>query len=200
MKTLVLVVLALALVTSAPLVSAQSADLPTYAVGDTWKRSNGVEYKVVRVDSDNIIFEGLVADCKTCLVRSSAKDLTLIEATTADGKPLDPTQIRGVFIGSGWRFWDFPLQVGKEWRAGGTQFFRGSPSQLTADFRVYSIEDVKTPAGVFKAYRIVANWSGGAGSRWTNQLWYAPEVKAAVKMTSNNPNTSHWELLSYSVK
>jgi hypothetical protein len=201
MRVLALIVLMLSMFVVPAL--AQSVEAPTLSLGDSWKRSNGVEYKVVRVEPESYLLEGLIVDCKTCLVKS-AKDLAFIEATTADGKPLDPTQVRGVFIGAGWRFLDFPLQVGKEWRTGGTSFFRGSPQQLTADYKVHAIEDVKTKAGTFKAYRLVSNWtsttSAGGAYRWTNQAWYSPEVKALVKATSTNPNIPEWELISYTLK
>lgn len=63
---------------------------------------------------------------------------------------------------------------------------------------------MKTKAGTFKAYRLVSNWtsttSAGGAYRWTNQAWYAPDVKAVVKATSTNPNTPEWELLSYTLK
>ncbi|HEV8643885.1 MAG TPA: hypothetical protein VGV13_22690 [Methylomirabilota bacterium] len=70
------------------------------------------------------------------------------------------------------------------------------------------VEDVKTPAGTFKAYRIVRDWvlKGGRAQvrhsdfRWQTTTWFAPDVKLFVKTTTTNPRGQEQELMSYSLK
>jgi hypothetical protein len=191
----------LAIIAAAPAVWAQSAESPTYSVGDTWKRSHGQELKVVSVDDQGTTLSGVLLDCTTCLGRVD-KNLALKDVTTADGKSVDVTNVRSVLIGSNWKFYEWPLEVGKSWSTSGMGYFKGQSQRFEIDFIVRAYEDVKTKAGAFRAYKIEQTWSnpGPYGSHWTNTWWYAPEVKSVVKATSTNRNSTDWELVSYSVK
>ena len=86
----------------------------------------------------------------------------------------------------------------------GTRFWNGAPQALTIDITVKAYEDVKTKAGVFKAYRLEHRGSGRQGGgnsfTWTNSFWYAADVKSVVKATGSSPTFREWELLSYSLK
>ena len=81
---------------------AQPVGAPTLTVGDSWKRSNGLEIKVVSADDAGYVFTGFIADCPTCRTHAD-KNLLLSNVTDADGKPIDPTRLRGVFVGPGWK-------------------------------------------------------------------------------------------------
>jgi hypothetical protein len=181
---------------------AQSTPLPTYTVGDTWKRSNGQELKVIKVGDNGYSLVGAIATCPTC--EASVDNAgTLLAVSDPAGKPLDVTKHGFVPVGAGWKFFDFPLEPKKAWRISAQAFFRGSASPYTIDCRVVAYEDVKTKAGTFKAYRIERSWSQGTSSRtyeWNDTVWWAPAVKSSVKFTSRNPNSQEWELESYSVK
>ena len=194
----------LALFMLATAAHAQSAEAPVYSVGDTWKRSNGTEVTVVKVDDNSYVFRGGRLDCPTCLTQVD-KRLTLLGVMDADGKPVDVTQLQGVFIGPTWRFYEWPLEVKKNWTVSGTRTWKGTPQNLTADITVKSYEDVKTKAGVFKAYKMEYRWTGrNAGVdrsfAWTNTFWYAPDVKQVVKAISTSSGFQEWELESYSLK
>lgn len=82
----------------------------------------------------------------------------------------------------------------------GQGFFRGQPNRFNVNLIVRSYDDVKTKAGTFKAYKIEQSWSDSYSNRWVNTVWYAPEVRNQVKVTTTNPNGTEWELTSYSLK
>ena len=197
MRWLITVLAVFALVTAA---HAQSAGPPKYSVGDTWTRSNGLTITVVKVDENGTVMSGVLSACPTCISHLN-KNLEILNVTEADGKPVDVTRHEGVFLGPDWRFYYFPLEVKKTWSMAPQGWIRGSPARFNIDCGVEAYEDIKTKAGTFKAYRITYNWARPVGNtiaRWTSQLWYAPEVKQAVKFQSSG--TGSWELVSYSLK
>lgn len=181
---------------------AQSAGPPTYTVGDSWKRSNGQEISVVRVEDGGYTIKGFLFDCPACLSQLD-KHLVIVAVTDGDGKPVNVTSLRVVVVGPGWRFYDWPLEVKKNWTISATGFFKGNPFPYTVGITVKSYDDVKTPAGVFRAYKMEQSWSTKDDSStytWVNTSWYAPDVKNVVKFSSNNPNIKDWELVSYTLK
>ncbi len=178
---------------------AQSTEPPTFSVGDTWKRSHGLDLTVVSIDDKGTVFSGVLIDCPSCLARLD-KSLNLQEITDANGKPVDVTRLRGALVGPNWKFYEWPLEVKKSWSTSGQGFFRNQPQRYNIDLTVRTYDDVKTKAGTFKAYKIEQSWSNAYGNRWINNLWYAPEVKNTVKFTSDNSNNTDWELISYSLK
>ena len=182
---------------------AQSSGPPTYSVGDTWTFSTGLEIKVVKVDEDGGVMSGFFPACRTCLYHLD-KNLVVLKVVDADGKPPDVTQLGFMPVGPDWKLYDFPLEVKKTWSISAQAFFRGQLRNYTVDCRVAAYEDVKTRAGTFKAYKVVRQWStqqklGGGGS-WTQTVWFAPDVKLGVKLTSTAAGSQDAELVSYSVK
>jgi len=95
-------------------VQAQSAEPPTFAVGDTWKRSQGIEITVVKSDNDGSVRKGFIATCPECLSHFN-KENNLVDVTDASGKPVDVTSLPNVLVGSRWKLFQWPLQVGKSW-------------------------------------------------------------------------------------
>src|SRR5438093_1468268 len=153
---LFLTVLCMAIVVT--VAHAQSADPPTFSVGDTWTRSNGVTLTVTKIDASGTTIQGFFSACRTCLVLLD-KDFQPVDVTDASGKPLDPNTKRGLPLGKDWRFFDWPLQTGKTWTASGYIMSRGGATfPASIDIRVKAYEDVKTKAGTFKAYRMEQAW------------------------------------------
>ena len=51
-----------------------------------------------------------------------------------------------------------------------------------------ALEEVKTKAGAFKAYKMERTWSGSSGGKafqFTDVVWFAPSAKYPVKFESN---------------
>lgn len=167
---------------------AQSYGPPTYSVGDTWTFKEGRstrEGKVVAVNANENTIKGLFSGCPTCLVRTD-KNLTWLELLDAAGKPVDVTQYGAVPVGA-WKLYDFPLEVNKTWNFSADAFIQNQPANFNYDLKVEAYEDVKTPAGVFKAYRIRAavNVRGrGWENNYQNVSWFAPDAKIVVKFTT----------------
>ncbi len=90
----------------------------------------------------------------------------------------------------------FPLSVGQKWEyqvvvrpAGSRQDQRRS-----AEVRVVGQEQVTTPAGSFKAFKLVRSesWSvgrGGGSNSSTSTFYYSPETRSIVKRVTENANS-----------
>jgi hypothetical protein len=74
-----------------------------------------------------------------------------------------------------------------------------------AEVVVVGIEDVTTPAGSFKAFKLVRSesWSvgrGGGSNSSTSTFYYSPETRSIVKRVtenSNNPGVAINELIKF---
>jgi len=155
-----------------------TAERPTYALGEKWIRTDGV-WSLARVEKDAYVF--VTSDWRAGEIRLG-KDLSPVRETWGshvDWEIDPPLPIT------------WPLEVGK-WR-------RGTVTLRTIEFpngvlvnllwRVEAYEDVKVPAGTFKAFRIVYTAEGRgddpAAPRFTDRtlsaLWYAPEARQFVQ-------------------
>ena len=156
------------------------ADRPTFDVGQTWNRRDGV-YRLTRIERDLYVFES--GDREVHLSR----DLTV--AAMRKGK------FFGEFDPAPKLSW--PLEVGKRGVTGGVwrsdTNIAGVPSQFFWEVAAY--EEVDTVAGTFKAFRVDFTFNmrpGPSGAQYSRRLhmWYAPEVKQVVKFTDDH--ASRW--------
>ena len=120
-----------------------------------------------------------------------------IVAQVRDGKPVqtyDPYEA----------LYEWPLFVGKSWVS---EFrirdhIREQTATLKYDFRVEAVEEVMTPGGVFKTFRIRRD---GPDDRYT--VWFSPELAVEVKRVWERfsshrlgAGTNEMELISYNLK
>src|SRR5439155_3856251 len=94
---------------------AQSVNAPDLTVGDTWKRSHGLEVKVVKAEDNGYQITGLLLTCPTCIYHMD-RNLTILNVTHEDGQALDVTKHGFIPLGSEWKFLDFPLEPEKRGR------------------------------------------------------------------------------------
>ena len=102
----------------------------------------------------------------------------------------------------------FPLSMGQKWnyevmvRPVGAR----RDQRRSAEVAVVGQEQVTTPAGSFKAYKLVRSesWSStgmaGGGASSTSTFFYSPETRSIVKRVtenSNNPGTATNELIKF---
>jgi hypothetical protein len=149
------------------------ADRPTYAVGDTWLRTDGA-YKVIRVDDDRYVFSAGPGQ-EIHLTRDLAIATFLRANQIVQFDP--PLTIR------------WPLKVGAWGTSDGTwrtpDFPFGVHARLT--WSVDAFEEMRVPAGTFKAFRLsfsAAPSSTSLEARWparAGKLWYAPEARRFIK-------------------
>lgn len=192
----VLVALATCLFIGAPAFAQDDArriESPGVRVGDTWiynkidgwsRNLEEISVNVVkRVDASGIVMQSSSLDGTSVakVVRSAAFNLVRIEGQTF-------TQTAQPFYPS----YSFPLYVGKTWK--GTVVLSNTKWQgivVTAKLsgRALGWELVTVPAGTFLALKLSMEGSyvasGGLDGSWggtiEETLWYAPEVRNAVR-------------------
>jgi hypothetical protein len=102
----------------------------------------------------------------------------------------------------------FPLSVGQKW----TYQYETRPAgarvtqKRSAEVNVTGIEEVTTPAGSFRAFKLVRNeeWQGGGKKvvwiRNTVTYFYSPDTRSIVKssvVNENSPATSETVLIKF---
>ena len=78
---------------------------------------------------------------------------------------------------------DFPLTVGKQWSRDykGTYVGSSKPVARKITYEVKGIEQVTTPAGTFRAFKVESDDRAGPRDYYTTTYWYSPETKSIVK-------------------
>jgi hypothetical protein len=164
------------------------AERPTYQVGDKWIRSDGV-YDLLRIENGLYVFaaEGGREVYVT-------KDLAIAEIKrhgVVEWEVSEPPSI------------SWPLAVGN-WgrgrvsRPAAPELFNGHQVNVVVVWKVEALEDVRVPAGVFRAFRITQSFMGelAAPTFGSVVLWYAPSVRQIVKATSSFPAFQAFEVVN----
>jgi hypothetical protein len=89
--------------------------------------------------------------------------------------------------------WQWPLQVGKQWSATVTWTDSGAQERtyvLTGVWMVEAYEEIKVPAGTFKAFKVSRREIESGASQ---NFWYSPEVKGWVKVRGTNTADGNYE-------
>ena len=167
------------------------AERPTYQVGDKWIRTDGI-YVLVRIDKDIYVFSA-GGGKEVHLSKDLGFTKIILEGRTE--LDLEPAP----------RF-NWPLEVGKWgtvrllWRSPLPQPLPNFTGTVGVIWQVEAHEEVATPAGSFRAFRItqkietVAGSYGGSGQQFGQvMLWYAPDVQRFVK-AQGNLKGFNWEL------
>ena len=183
-------------------------EAPVWSVGDkwTWKRVDGaiLNSEVVGVKEDLYI-----------LKMGKDPDLYGYDKKTMNVKFLIKEGGRKVKVESDWRnALDFPMFVGKKWTK--STYVKPARGDLEVtyinEYNVEGVEDVTTPAGTFKCYKIRLKQTNMSPRTPRNKsglvrYWYSPEVKILIKREADN--TDYWlnciwiqnaELISYTLK
>jgi hypothetical protein len=174
----------------------QLAERPQWTAGDSWTyRGKGREgpYTVTRTVLREAVFEGVEAyevqagDSRYWYT----KQLGYLARVTGD---------RPVRLARPPENWQWPLQVGKSWSATAT-WTEGSAQDrsfvLTAVWAVEAYEEVKTPAGTFKAFKVSRREIETGASQ---EFWYSPAVKGWVRVRGSDTASGSYEeeLTAYS--
>jgi hypothetical protein len=89
--------------------------------------------------------------------------------------------------------WQWPIQTGKQWSATVTWTDSGEQTRtfvLTGVWLVEAYEEVKTPAGTFKAFKVSRREIESGASQ---DFWYSPQVKGWVKLRGTNTADGNYE-------
>jgi hypothetical protein len=159
---------------------APKADRPTYAVGDKWIRSDGA-YDLIRIENGRYVF---AADGGREV--HLTRDLGVAKIVRGGQVLLELEPPPGL---------SWPLEVGRSgvsWltlRSLDPQF---GQSVVRLTWKVDAYQDVRVPAGVFKAFRIVQVLeprflaTSPQSRRLELAFWYAPAVQQLVRADGND--------------
>lgn len=191
-------VFAAALSCSTAIVFAQEqASAPTFKEGDTWQINIS---RQGQVGSSTDQTEGLY---EIVYSQGTAKAFKI-----EGGQKTEVDGVLGV-IGKNEQRPDlkFPLSVGQKWNYEITARPPGArrDQRRSVEVAVVGQEQVTTPAGSFKTYKLVRSesWSAGIAGNVTNSastFFYSPEVRSIVKRVtenSNNPGITTVELIKF---
>jgi hypothetical protein len=182
----------------APIMLGERCEAPVWNVGDKWTYKEaeggtwGVEVKDVTEDLYIVKYsKGLYAyDKKTLNVKYSIED---------GGRRIKFTEARR-------KLFDFPILIGKGWRDRSTTPIGGIEVDFLNEFKIEGVDEVRTPAGTFNAYRIFWKQTNmyDLGSGWV-RFWYSPEVKIWIKREFEKssfwaPIYKNTELISFKLK
>jgi hypothetical protein len=191
-------------------ISVQNAvEKPRFTIGDRWvsrglvqwqdgvevNDENSVESKISAVSGDNIEL------VRTTLSSKSGTDVGTPSRQKLDASTwttVNPNIVEGKEV-----ILAFPLQVGKTWRYQYT--VRDPRLDIGMTAKVEGWEEVRVPAGNFKALKVVheGSWSftNPYGEKWSGRIiltvWYAPEAKNIIRAeyhtrTSMGENRNKW--------
>jgi hypothetical protein len=167
----------------------QMAERPTWTAGDSWTyrgRGPAGAYTVTRKVLREGTFQG--------------RDGYEIEAgdahywyTTQLGYLARTKGGKTVRLASPPEDWQWPLQVGKQWSATVTWTDNGEQEKtyvLTGVWMVEAYEEVKVPAGTFKAFKVSRREIESGASQ---DFWYSPVAKGWVKVRGTNTADGNYE-------
>jgi hypothetical protein len=190
--------------TAVPVAVTPSFGPPRYCVGDTWAYSPGWRHRVVRVDENSVTMVG-VGPCARCRYHYD-RNMTLQRVEREDGR-MEAPDAMALWQGPEFKWWDFPLEVRKSWSF--STKARGLDGRLLyveVTLTVDAVEDVRTQAGTFTAFRVRRDWKVSEPTymqyayTFRENVWFAPGVKWIVKSTSTDVKGKDWELVSYRLR
>jgi hypothetical protein len=208
-KRILFVGFAVALSWSTAVVRAQEqAPAPSFKEGDTWQFNISRKGQIASsTDQNDGMYELSVTQgtVKLYEVNGSQKNELPIQ-------PDGPTQALLRLVGKSDQRTDlkFPLSVGQKWNYQYETRPAGLPrnQRRSVEVNVAGMEQVTTPAGSFKAYKLIRSesWSttgrggGAGGGSSTTTYFYTPETRSIVKLSlasDNNPGTVETELIKF---
>ncbi len=159
---------------------APKADRPTYAVGDKWIRSDGA-YDLIRIENGRYVF---AADGGREVHLS--RDLGVAKIVRGGQVLLELEPPPGL---------TWPLEVGQSgvsWLTLKSLDPQFGQSVVRLTWKVDAYQDVRVPAGVFKAFRIVQVLeprflaTSPQSRRLELSFWYAPAIQQLVRADGND--------------
>src|SRR5262245_16279574 len=193
---------------TAILFAQEQAPAPSFKEGDTWQFNTipkGLPGK--STDQNEGIYELTVTQGVVKIY-----DLNGGQKNERPVQPDGPTQILLALVGKSDQRQDlkFPLSVGQQWTYKYESILLGDKvnqrQRRSAEVDVVGMEQVTTPGGSFKAYKLIKNESRSSGSQLggttniTVTYFYSPETRSIVKsslVVNNNPGTVETELIKF---
>jgi hypothetical protein len=205
-KPILLSVLAAIFWSAAILFAQEQAPAPSFKEGDAWQFNITRKGQIASSTEQN---EGMY---ELSVTQGAVKpyDVNGGQKNEMPIQPDGPTQALLRLVGKSDQRPDlkFPLSVGQKW----TYDYETRPpaskfnQRRSVEVNVAGMEQVTTPAGSFKAYKLIKTERWSVGSRFggtnssTTTYFYSPETRSIVKSSSaneNNPGTIETELIKF---
>jgi hypothetical protein len=187
----------LAVFIPAILFAQDKVEAPVWNIGDKWSLTGDVTITVVNADEQTYAVKYSTAGGESILIceKSSLNRLYSMDKDK-----------RTPYEGRNKRLFNFPLEIGKNWKDNFTT--KGAIKQYTYSetFTVLGWEDVVVQAGKFKTVKIEyrqgrVDEPAKEGKLW---YWYSPDVKYMVKCQYEKGDywdaLYDWELTSFTLK
>ena len=154
--------------------SQDEAAKPSYKNGETWL------YTVKEFGSIGSSSKLLNGTYELSIVDGKLKTA---EVTGAEKKDLDPRPPLLLGLLTFAPNLDFPLTVGKQWSRDYKGAYIGSTKLIARriSYGVKGIEQVTTPAGTFRAFKLESDDRSSPSDYFTTTYWYSPETRSIVK-------------------
>jgi hypothetical protein len=178
---------------------------PAFKEGDTWQFNISRQDQIASSTAQNEgLYEIIYTQGKAVVFKIDGS-----QKTEVDISPDSPGEGLLGAIGKNARRPDlkFPLSVGEKWNYEVTVRPAGArqDQRRSAEVTVMGQEQVTTPAGSFKAYKLVRSesWSvgrAGKGNSSTSTFFYSLDTRSIVKRVtenSNNPGIAINELIKF---
>ncbi len=197
-------VLGLFLTAALPAFGQEQAPAPSQTDGQSWQFKVTETFKGI---SGSNAFDGIYE------LRVAGDKITVSQVT--DGKR-EPVQARSgvlrVLLGKTESEEDqdfkFPLSAGQKWSYNYQHKATGAkkPVLRTVEINVTGPEQVTTPAGTFKAFKLKKEDGTGRGNVWVTNYYWSPETNSVIKSTFDSTegggqgSIREVELVSFSAK
>ena len=154
--------------------SQDEAVKPRYKNGDTWL------YTVKEGGSTGSSSTLLNGTYEVSIVDGKMKTAAVTGSQKEDLEPRPPVLLALLTFSSNL---DFPLTVGKQWSREYKTNYVGSNKTVArkASYEVKGIEQVTTPAGTFRAFKLESDDRAGQRDYWVTTYWYSPDTRSIVK-------------------
>jgi hypothetical protein len=190
MKGFFQVAVVLLAMTAVNLFAQEQAPAPTFKEGDTW-RFNIVATGFLASSTEMLQGTYEVAYSQGQVKVASLSGDKKEELITGQDRPAE-TLVALVASSEIFENVKFPLSVGQKWKYSYRWKAAGVRNANTrnVEIEVAGIEQVTTPAGTFKAFKLqqTAFWSRNQGGPYnsTNTYFYSPDTKSVIKSSTSD--------------
>ena len=174
-RSVMLGVFAIAIVFSQTVAFSQDeATKPSYKNGETWL------YTLKEGGSIGSASRSLNGTYELSIVDGKLKVAAVNGSEKEDLEPRPAPLIAMLTFGPNL---DFPFTVGKQWTREykGTYVGSNKPIARKITYEVKGIEQVTTPAGTYRAFKLESDDRAGQRDYFTTTYWYSPEARSIVK-------------------
>lgn len=199
MKQVISVTVAMFLLLPAQLFAQEQVDAPKFKNGDFWHFNLSSKMTVSSSSFQSGVYEVLFNDAKLQIFKVEQNEKSPVDSSLGITiSILQAMHGRGNYLGG--KYLQFPLSVGQKWNVESTIRLPGMTKDITfkGETKVVGSESVSTPAGNFRALKLIRELRSSTGSDTTITYYYSPEAKSAIKfLLESSDGTRNIELVKF---